>query len=182
MICFHLYSNFDIFFFKKNKTNFFTLKHPSTLKKPAYFNGPLNKTTQQMKVTLCLTSVFKIVYLLSFAALTSPKPCPCCCTQQTSAIRPKVGTSTTAGPPPYWRSSSDRWVGVPGRSQSKSWAAGPVKMLGSDACRENMTWSHTQSGNTHSIDCSLMQSNTTVYNKSNILSAPFISIDILSNY
>lgn len=48
-----------------------------------------------------------------FPALTSPKLCPCCCTQQTSAIQPKVGTSTTAGPPPYWRSSSDRWVGVP---------------------------------------------------------------------
>lgn len=81
---------------------------------------------------------FEIVYLLYFADLTSPKPCPCCCTQQTSATRPKVGTSTTAGPPPYWRSSSDRWVGFPGRSQSESWVAGLVKIWGSDACRENM--------------------------------------------
>lgn len=51
--------------------------------------------------------------LFSFLASTSPKLCPFFCTLQTSAIQPKVGTSTTAGPPPYLRNSSDRCVGSP---------------------------------------------------------------------
>lgn len=51
---------------------------------------------------------FKMVHILPSPALTNPKPCRCCCTRPTSATRPKTGTSTTTGPPPCWRSSSDR--------------------------------------------------------------------------
>ena len=42
------------------------------------------------------------------AASRSPRRCRWYCTVPTSATRPRPGTSTTAGPPCCWRSSSDR--------------------------------------------------------------------------
>ena len=58
-----------------------------------------------------------------FTELKSQKHYPWCCTQQTSAIQQKHGSSTIAGPCHSWRSSSDRY-----RVALFPWLVSPVNI------------------------------------------------------